>query len=278
MLPPTTVENTMSDPLDVLECLLKESGQAANAIWVHLDASAKQHGWRAVQKRLVDVPPFLKERIHAGSFKETLKTTIEDYIVRKATNPDTNARMRMVVQRVMDYKHTNIDNLYNNMHNEVVVDMLRKQALKLASLSEQALDAELEHGCHFRREYTLSNFRNSIRLIMALPDEAARLAVEKTEADAKAKANRVANALLREEAEAKAAAKRRADKAKAAHHICSICFEPFDAKRKQAMFSRCGDSQHECVMCLQCLLGLVGRDTRCVCGRDEIIFKMWEPK
>jgi len=48
------------------------------------------------------------------------------------------------------------------------------------------------------------------------------------------------------------------------------------------MFSKCGDTQHECVMCLQCLLGLAnaadGKDTRCVCGRDKVVFKMWEPK
>ena len=48
------------------------------------------------------------------------------------------------------------------------------------------------------------------------------------------------------------------------------------------MFSKCGDSPHECVMCLQCLLGLAnaadGKDARCVCGRDKVVFKMWEPK
>ena len=45
------------------------------------------------------------------------------------------------------------------------------------------------------------------------------------------------------------------------------------------MSRRCGDSQHECVMCLQCLLGMAnGKDARCICGRDKVVFKMWQPK
>ena len=58
-------------------------------------------------------------------------------------------------------------------------------------------------------------------------------------------------------------------------NTCGICFEPFDAKRKLAMFSKCGDSEHECVMCLQCLLGM---GSRCICGRDDLVLKKWQPK
>ena len=66
--------------------------------------------------------------------------------------------------------------------------------------------------------------------------------------------------------------------------VCRVCCEPYDERRKLSMFCKCGmpESQHECVMCLQCLLELAnateGKDARCVCGRDKVIFKMWEPK
>ena len=60
-------------------------------------------------------------------------------------------------------------------------------------------------------------------------------------------------------------------------NTCGICFEVFDAKRKLAMFTKCGDSQHECVMCLQCLLGMAA-GVRCLCGRDEVVLKKWQPK
>jgi hypothetical protein len=43
------------------------------------------------------------------------------------------------------------------------------------------------------------------------------------------------------------------------------------------MFTKCGDSQHECVMCLQCLLGMAA-GVRCLCGRDEVVLKKWQPK
>ena len=125
--------------------------------------------------------------------------------------------------------------------------------------------------------------------------KAARLEAQRQEAEDRAARQAIALVQARVEANARRAAKKaekREKKVRALHlhqlihadgfppqdaNTCGICFEVFDAKRKLAMFTKCGDSQHECVMCLQCLLGMAA-GVRCLCGRDEVVLKKWQPK
>ena len=56
--------------------------------------------------------------------------------------------------------------------------------------------------------------------------------------------------------------------------MCSICFLRFDDTRRIAMYSKCGPTEHKCVMCLECLLQLAP-PTRCICGRDDLAKIKW---
>jgi len=56
--------------------------------------------------------------------------------------------------------------------------------------------------------------------------------------------------------------------------LCTICFLRFDDTRRIAMYSKCGPTEHKCVMCLECLLQLAP-PTRCICGRDDLAKIKW---
>ena len=55
---------------------------------------------------------------------------------------------------------------------------------------------------------------------------------------------------------------------------CVTCFDRFDGSRRIAMYSKCGPTEHKCIMCLECLLQLAP-PTRCLCGREDLTKIKW---
>jgi len=122
-----------------------------------LESSAKQHGWLAVKNRLAssELHAFLKDRVmakvNAGILQDDLaKQTkkVEDLIVSSIADTSLEARARMVVRRLvgqcqMVSADLGISNLLARLSDPEVMDMLCKQAIGMAKLSDQELAAQL---------------------------------------------------------------------------------------------------------------------------------------
>ena len=150
-----------TDSFDTLDRLMQVSERTAADVWVYLEAalesSAKQHGWLAVKNRLAssELHAFLKDRVmakvNAGILQDDLaKQTkkVEDLIVSSMDDTSLEARARMVVRRLvgkcqMVSADMGISNLLARLSNPEVVDMLCKQAIGMAKLSDQELAEQL---------------------------------------------------------------------------------------------------------------------------------------
>jgi hypothetical protein len=150
-----------TDSFDTLDRLMQVSERTAADVWVYLEAaletSAKQHGWLAVKNRLAssELHAFLKDRVmakvNAGIFQDDLaKQTkkVEDLIVSSIADTSLEARARMIVRRLvgkcqMVSADMGISNLLARLSDPEVVDMLCKQAIGMAKLSDQELAEQL---------------------------------------------------------------------------------------------------------------------------------------